>query len=274
MLGVLALASGVVGFSSAPESGQPSETSHVSAGAEGQLRTLVASSHADVVAEAVAESVAESRGLRMSRSLARFELQTQALEGAVAIDRQMVDLAKEAAAEQVRAAAERAAKAQEEAERKAEAKREAEAAAKKKAAEEAAAEAARKKAARWVLPVVGGRLSASFGEGGGLWQNRHTGQDFAAPTGTPVRAAAAGVIVSAGYDGAYGRKIVIRHSDGTQTWYCHLSSFERTSGSVAAGTLIGRVGSTGNTTGPHLHFEVHPAGGDAVNPMSWLRARM
>lgn len=267
VVGVLALASGVVGFAIAPESAQSSGTSSSSAAANGQLRAVVVAGHADVVADAVAESVAESRGLRMSRSLARFEVRTEAFEAAAAIDRQIVVRAEEDAALEARAAAERAAKAKEAAERKA--------AAMRKAAAEAAAEAAaKKKAARWVLPVSGARLSASFGEGGGLWENRHTGQDFAAPTGTPVRAVGAGVIVSAGYDGAYGRRIVIRHNDGTETWYCHMSSFVRTSGTVSAGTVIGRVGSTGNVTGPHLHLEVRPGGGDPVNPMAWLRARM
>ena len=84
-----------------------------------------------------------------------------------------------------------------------------------------AAEAARPK---WVVPVLGYRLTAGFGEYG-LWSSAHTGQDFAAPEGTPVRSVGDGTILSTGYDGAYGNKIVIQHPDGTVTWYCHLSSF-------------------------------------------------
>lgn len=122
----------------------------------------------------------------------------------------------------------------------------------------------------WVLPVVHYRLTAGFGDLG-LWSGAHTGQDFAAPTGTPVRAVGAGTVVSAGYDGAYGNKIVIRHPDGVVTWYAHLSAFVRSSGSVRAGEVIGRVGSTGNVTGPHLHFEVRPRGGAPVSPLTWLR---
>ena len=78
-------------------------------------------------------------------------------------------------------------------------------------------------------------------------------------------------IISAGYDGSYGQKIVVQHADGTETWYAHLSSFVRTGGTVKAGDVIGRVGSTGNSTGDHLHLEVRPGGGDPVPPLSWLR---
>lgn len=130
-----------------------------------------------------------------------------------------------------------------------------------------AAEAARPK---WVVPVVGYRLTAGFGDYG-LWSSAHTGQDFAAPSGTPVRSVGDGTIVSAAYDGAYGNKIVVEHEDGTLTWYCHLSSILRASGPVKAGDVIGRVGSTGNSTGDHLHLEVRPSPDVAVPPLTWLR---
>jgi len=123
---------------------------------------------------------------------------------------------------------------------------------------------------RTVLPLTHFRLTARFGASSGLWSSRHTGLDFAAPTGTPVRAVKAGVVVSAGWDGAYGWKLVLRHEDGTQTWYCHLSSISVRSARVAAGERIGRVGSTGNTTGPHLHLEVR-RGDTPVDPAGWLR---
>ena len=131
-----------------------------------------------------------------------------------------------------------------------------------------AAEAARPK---WVVPVLSYRLTAGFGDVG-LWSSAHTGQDFAAPEGTPVRTIGDGVIESTGYDGAYGNKIVVQHPDGTVTWYCHLSSFLRTSGPVKAGDVIGRIGSTGNTTGPHLHLEVRPSPDVPVPPLTWMRA--
>ena len=127
---------------------------------------------------------------------------------------------------------------------------------------------------RWVSPILNYHLSAGFGESSYLWSSVHTGQDFSAPVGTPVRAAAAGTIIFAGWDGAYGNKIAIQHHDGTVTWYAHLSAFVLTTGEVAAGDMIGRVGSTGNTTGAHLHFEVRPGGDKAepIDPLGWLRA--
>jgi murein DD-endopeptidase MepM/ murein hydrolase activator NlpD len=142
----------------------------------------------------------------------------------------------------------------------------------KKEAERRARLAALRARPPWVKPVLNFRLTAGFGESSGLWAHLHTGQDFAAPIGTPVRAIGAGRIVSAEFDGAYGRKIVIQHADGTVTWYAHLSAFLKTSGRVEAGEVIGRVGNTGNTTGPHLHLEIRPHGGDPVSPLPWLRA--
>ncbi|MGO4753113.1 M23 family metallopeptidase, partial [Streptomyces sp. 2MCAF27] len=115
-------------------------------------------------------------------------------------------------------------------------------------------------------------LTASFGQAGDMWSADHTGQDFAAPTGTPVKALHGGTITSAGWAGSYGYRIVIKLNDGTEIWYCHLSSMVRTSGSVTTGEVVGRVGATGNVTGPHLHLEVRPGGGSPIDPMPWLRA--
>jgi len=120
----------------------------------------------------------------------------------------------------------------------------------------------------WVVPVEGYRLTSLYGP---RWGRAHTGLDMAAPSGTPIYAMSGGEIVSAEYEGGYGNKTVIRHEDGTETWYCHQSAFEVTSGTVDAGEMIGYVGSTGNSTGPHLHLEVHPFGGDPVNPLTWMR---
>ena len=143
-----------------------------------------------------------------------------------------------------------------------------------RAAREAAREARQREAylSRWVMPIHSFTWSAGFGEAGSMWSSGyHTGQDWTTSYGTPVYAAARGWISSAAWSDAYGNKLVITHDDGTQTWYAHLDSFRRTSGHVAAGTLVGYVGCTGNCYGPHLHFEVHPGGGDAVNPVTWLR---
>ena len=148
-----------------------------------------------------------------------------------------------------------------------EAKREAEEAARKKA------EAARlaKLAKNFIAPVSSFTLTAGFGQAGDRWAADHTGQDFAAPTGTPVKAVHGGTITQAGWAGSYGYRIVLTLDDGTELWFCHLSSMVKTSGKVGTGDVIGRVGATGNVTGPHLHLEVRPDAGDPVDPMPWLR---
>lgn len=138
------------------------------------------------------------------------------------------------------------------------------------------AQAAQKEAAeialnKWVLPLDNYRLTATFGEYG-LWSSYHTGLDFAAPSGTPIRAVTNGVVTSAGSDGAYGNKTVITLEDGTELWFCHQSSFAVSTGdTVRSGEVIGYVGSTGHVTGPHLHLEVRPGGGDPVDPDAALR---
>lgn len=125
-----------------------------------------------------------------------------------------------------------------------------------------------------VLPAAGYRLTGRFGDRSGLWSSMHTGLDFAAPSGTPLRSISGGVVVSAGYDGSYGNKTVVRLADGTELWYCHEDSVRvRPGESVRAGQIIGTIGSTGNVTGPHLHLEVRPAGGTPVDPLAWLRGR-
>lgn len=140
----------------------------------------------------------------------------------------------------------------------------------------AAQEAARREreAKKWLLPLTSPyRLTAQFGDTSGLWSTSHTGLDFAAEYGDSVRAASSGEITFAGWDGAYGYKVEIRHWDGTVTWYAHLSRIVQTSGTVAPGTVIGQVGATGNVTGPHLHLEVRPGGGEPVDPATWLAER-
>jgi murein DD-endopeptidase MepM/ murein hydrolase activator NlpD len=115
--------------------------------------------------------------------------------------------------------------------------------------------------ALWTLPVRSYRLTGRFGDVSGLWRSVHTGLDFAAPTGTPIRAIAPGVVVAVGYDGAYGNRTVVRLPDGTVLWFCHQDSVRvRPGEAVRPGQVIGTVGSTGNTTGPHLHLEVHEHG--------------
>ena len=134
-----------------------------------------------------------------------------------------------------------------------------------------AAARAAARAPQWVMPVTGAGWSASFGEAGSSWSSGyHTGQDFTAPSGTPVLAVSDGTITSATWSDAYGNIIEITHPSGDQSWYAHMSGFERTSGSVSAGDVIGYVGCTGNCFGNHLHFEYHPGGGEAADPIAWL----
>ncbi|WP_053693809.1 M23 family metallopeptidase [Streptomyces sp. WM6372] len=147
----------------------------------------------------------------------------------------------------------------------------------KEAQEAAGAKAEQERIAKlagsFSLPTSAYTLTSHYGDAGSMWSSgHHTGLDFAAPTGTPVKAVGAGKITSAGWSGAYGYRIVLELDDGTEIWYCHLSSMSVTSGSVGAGDTIGRVGATGNVTGPHLHLEVRK-GGSTVDPLAWLESK-
>ena len=87
-----------------------------------------------------------------------------------------------------------------------------------------------------------------------------------------IRSVMKGVVIFANWAGPYGRQVQVRHEDGTVTWYNHMSKFSVSVGeTVYAGDQVGAIGMTGNTTGPHLHFEVHPDGGSAIDPAPWLR---
>ncbi|WP_406392750.1 peptidoglycan DD-metalloendopeptidase family protein [Streptomyces sp. NBC_00887] len=147
--------------------------------------------------------------------------------------------------------------------------KERQAAEKKKRAEEAARrEAARPK---FVLPVKQHGLSAYYGQAGVNWMSVHTGIDFPVAYGTPVMAATDGTVRTQ-WNSAYGNMAIVTASDGTETWYCHLSTTRIRSGSVKAGDVIGYAGDSGNSTGAHLHFEVRPGGGAAIDPTPWLRS--
>lgn len=138
-------------------------------------------------------------------------------------------------------------------------------------AELAEAQAQKIAANQWVLPLDSYRITATFGMSSGLWSSTHTGLDFAAPSGTPIKAVANGVITEAGYDGSYGNKTVLTLEDGTEIWFCHQTAFAKGVGeTVRAGEVIGYVGSTGNSTGSHLHLEVRPGAGDPVDPYQAL----
>ncbi|MBT3154809.1 M23 family metallopeptidase [Streptomyces sp. CHD11] len=137
-----------------------------------------------------------------------------------------------------------------------------------------------KKQASWVSPVKSYKLSASYAANGGMWASKHSGQDYAVPTGTPVVAVHGGTVVKAGGNGAgdgpaYGNAVVIKHSNGKYSQYAHLSSVNVKAGQVVkTGQKIASSGNTGNSSGPHLHFEIRtsPNYGSAVNPAAFLRA--
>ncbi|TQE24108.1 M23 family metallopeptidase [Streptomyces ipomoeae] len=138
----------------------------------------------------------------------------------------------------------------------------------------AAAEAARKERLRpkFALPVSQHGLSAYYGQAGVNWMSLHTGIDFPVSYGTPVMAATDGTVRTQ-WNSAYGNMVIVTAKDGTETWYCHLSTYKVASGTtVKAGDVIAYSGNSGNSTGPHLHFEVHPAGGSAIDPLPWLRS--
>ncbi|MER6286352.1 M23 family metallopeptidase [Streptomyces sviceus] len=138
----------------------------------------------------------------------------------------------------------------------------------------AAEEAARKERLRpkFALPVAQRGLSAYFGQSGVNWMSVHTGIDFPVSYGTTVMAVTDGTVRTQ-WNSAYGNMMVVTAKDGTETWYCHLSSYRVASGTtVKAGDPIAYSGNSGNSTGPHLHLEVHPAGGSAIDPLPWLRS--
>ncbi|MER5435626.1 M23 family metallopeptidase [Streptomyces sp. NPDC002588] len=138
----------------------------------------------------------------------------------------------------------------------------------------AAAEAARKERLRpkYALPVAQRGLSAYFGQAGVNWMSQHTGIDFPVSYGTTVMAATDGTVRTQ-WNSAYGNMLILTAKDGTETWYCHLSSYRVASGTtVKAGEPVAYSGNSGNSTGPHLHFEVRPAGGSPIDPLPWLRS--
>ncbi|WP_374228338.1 M23 family metallopeptidase [Streptomyces sp. CNQ085] len=186
---------------------------------------------------------------------------------------QRVADAAEKAAEKREAAAAKAA------EEKAAEKREAAAAkaAEKRANERADRSAERRSASGYVDPVAGVDTTTTYKQAGASWSSgKHSGIDFPAATGTPVRSVGPGTVVTVGWGGAYGNQVVIRHDDGKYTQYAHLSATKVSAGQkVGGGQRIGAVGSTGNSTGPHLHFEARDGAyyGSDFNPITYLAGK-
>ncbi|MEU3784696.1 M23 family metallopeptidase [Streptomyces sp900129855] len=128
----------------------------------------------------------------------------------------------------------------------------------------------------WTAPTRRYWLSAGFAAKGSRWAHRHTGQDFAVDSGTPVYAVGAGTVRATTCGDGFGNQVLIRHGDGYFTQYAHLSRIDvRRGARVTAGQRIGLSGASGNVTGPHLHFEVRitPYIGSAVPPLPWLRRK-
>ena len=121
----------------------------------------------------------------------------------------------------------------------------------------------------FVRPGIG-RLTSPYGR---RWGRLHAGIDLASGVGSPVRAVTNATVLSAGWEGGYGRSVRLVHPDGTVTVYAHMSAITVSKGErVAAGERVGREGNSGRSTGPHLHFEVR-INGTPVNPVTWLRKR-
>ena len=108
-----------------------------------------------------------------------------------------------------------------------------------------------------VAPVASYRISGRFGDRGHLWRlGHHTGLDFVANYGTPVRAVADGRVVKLAWNPSWGRMVILEVAPGVTVWYCHLSKVLVRPGAVVRGQVLGRIGTSGNATGPHLHLEV------------------
>lgn len=117
---------------------------------------------------------------------------------------------------------------------------------------------------------VNGSITSRFGARGGSRSSTHTGLDISAPSGTGIRAISSGTVSYAGYRGSYGNLIIINHGNGIESYYAHCSALYVSVGQpVDSSTTIGAVGSTGNSTGPHLHLEIR-IGGTPVNPQNYL----
>ncbi|MDP9953604.1 MULTISPECIES: LysM peptidoglycan-binding domain-containing M23 family metallopeptidase [Streptomyces] len=127
----------------------------------------------------------------------------------------------------------------------------------------------------WSAPLANPNVTTQYRASGASWSSGyHTGSDFQAASGTPVLAIGPGTVVSAGNSGSYGNEVVIKHEDGMYSQYAHQSSLNVSVGqTVTGGQQIGLSGSTGNSTGPHLHFEVRtgPSYGSDVDPIAYLR---
>ncbi|RPE34064.1 M23 family metallopeptidase [Kitasatospora cineracea] len=228
-------------------------------------------------AAAAAQQQAVDQAAAEQAAAAQAAAQQQAAEQQAAAEKAAAEkaAADQAAAEQ--AAAAQAAAQQQAAEQQAAAEK---AAAEKAAADQAAAEqaaAAQAAAAKpsWSSPAPGAAISNPYHKTNAAYAaGYHTGTDFAVSVGTPVLAVGDATVVSAGYAGAYGNQIVLKLSDGRFAQYAHLSQLGVKAGQhVGAGDQVGKSGNTGNSHGPHLHFEIRTANQYAkvIDPVGYLK---
>ena len=120
-----------------------------------------------------------------------------------------------------------------------------------------------------VTPIEG-TITSRYGVSSRIRKSTHTGLDISAVTGTDIKVVADGTVISAGYSGSYGYLVKVDHGNGVETWYAHTSKmYVKKGDTVKAGDVIAAVGSTGNSTGPHLHLEIR-IDGKTVNPQKYL----
>ncbi len=120
----------------------------------------------------------------------------------------------------------------------------------------------------WRLPITNPQVTSGFGY---RWGRLHAGEDFAVDVGTPLASMSSGTVVFAGEQSGYGTLVQIRYWDGTISYYGHMSRIQVNAGdAVEPGDIVGESGNTGHSTGPHLHLEIHPDGGQAIDPLPWL----
>lgn len=224
--------------------------------------------HLNLTGVETARAKAQDAAVREAEATAQrqqFELQLAAARARV-VEQQRIsrERTRKAVAAQQAASAAKAA-------RDAARKKAAAAAAEAKRKALAAAEAERKARRSWVKPIAGATFTSGYGW---RWGRMHNGNDFATPIGTPIVSMSSGTVIFAGGDGAFGNKVEIEYWDGTVSYYAHMDTISVSVGQqVAAGERVGTSGNSGRSTGPHLHLEIHPGGGKAVNPAPWLRAR-
>lgn len=117
---------------------------------------------------------------------------------------------------------------------------------------------------------ISGTISSRYGVSSRIRKSTHTGLDIAAPTGTQIKVVASGTVTCASYNGSYGNLVKVNHGNGVETWYAHTSKMYVSVGQkVEAGEIIATVGSTGNSTGAHLHLEIR-VNGSHINPQNYL----